>query len=176
MHRDIDGADVHFNNTFDVAVLQVGQSGIVAKQEGHTGVVVLEVQGRTHSFWGLIHKAEDAFVAAAHLFIHQIGLKLQTQIIVFAFAHQNRTQLLRLIVEKQLQMDVCHIEAVVKNINDGILVDTDQHIARLNARFCCRTARNDTGDLYCHVKSLLPVKSPITKKQRKIAPPLLRNL
>ena len=141
---------MHFDNALNIAVLQIGKSGIVTEQEGHAGVIVLEVQRRTHSFRSLVHKAENALVAAAHLLVHQVGLKFQTQIIIFTLAHGNIAQLLRFVVEQQVKMDIRHIKAVVKNVDDGIFVDADKNITRLNIGLCGRTSGNNSGDLYCH--------------------------
>lgn len=91
---------MHLDDAVNVGVGEVGQGDIVAVQKGQTGVVVLEVQRLAHAFRKLVDEAEDAFVAAGVLFVHEGRGKLHAGILVF-FLVQRKGQQFRPSVDKQ---------------------------------------------------------------------------
>ena len=93
MNADVDGADVHLDNTADLMLGQVGERDIIAEQKGQTAVVILEIQALAHPLGKLIDKAENALIAAGSLLIHQIGVKFQTQLLILGLTHLDRMHL-----------------------------------------------------------------------------------
>ena len=65
--RDIDGADVHFDDTGDVLIGHIGEGDIAAEQEAHAAVVILKVEGFAHAAGQLIDEAENALIGAVVL-------------------------------------------------------------------------------------------------------------
>ena len=146
---------MHFDNPLDVTFLEVGEGGVIAKQKGHSGIVILKVKALAHPRRCLVDKAEDAGVFAAHLTVHQIGFKLQSQIVVLVFFHHDCAQLFFLITQQDFQMLVGHIKPVIEHIGDCVSVDADQGISLVYPCPSCRTARFNAGDSDCHPHRLL---------------------
>ena len=86
MHGNIDRADVHFEDSLDLPVCDIGKRDIIAEQEGKSGIIVFKIQAFAHSFRELVDKAEDAFIFAVPLPVHEIGFEFQPQVFVFALA------------------------------------------------------------------------------------------
>ena len=76
---------------------------------------------------------EDAFVFAAHLTVHQIGFKLQPQVVVLPFVDLDDVGDV-LPQQFDLQLAVGHIEPVIQHVVDGVAVDGYQSIPCLNPR------------------------------------------
>ncbi len=132
MHRNIDGGKAHLDNPADILLGEVGEGDIAAKQEGHTAVVVLYIEGIPQPPGQLVHKAEDALVAAGVLPVHQVGFKLQPQVVVLPLAHRDGKGR-PVPPEGKLQAAIGHIKAVVQHVPDGLAVDGLQGIAGADA-------------------------------------------
>ena len=130
MDRNIDGADVQLDNPLDIPVLQVGQGDVVAEEEGHAGIIVLEVEGGAHPLGHLVNKAEDAVVFAAVLLVHQVGFKGQTQLLILLLADMIGFRLAGGSQGIQLQEGVNHIKAIIQDIVYLIAVDAEKELAR----------------------------------------------
>ena len=144
------------DNALDLTLGEVCQGEIVAHEEGETGVVIFKVQRLPHAGGHLIHKAEDAFVFAAHLTVHQIGFKLQPQVVVFVLIHNNGTDLSFLIAQQDLQVFIGHIEPIVQHVGDCVAVDTDEGIPLVYPCASGGTSRLHAGDSYCHLFGSFP--------------------
>ena len=113
---------MHINDPLHLVLGQVGQRDVVAEQKGQAAVVVLEIQRLAHAGRQLVDKAEDAFVAAGMLAVHQIGFKFQPQLFVLFFADLH-TAARAVVVHFQHQLGFHHIKPVVQHIHDLVSVD-----------------------------------------------------
>ena len=73
------------DNPVDIVVAHVGQCNIVSLQEGQTRIVILKIQGGTHSRRHLIDEAENAVVAAGTVLIHELVLECDADFLVILF-------------------------------------------------------------------------------------------
>ena len=125
--RNIDGADVHFDDAGNILVGHVGEGDIAAEQKAHAAVVILEVQRFPHPLRELIDKAEDAFIGAAVLPVHQVILKLQSQLVIFRLA-DGKTEGFFAPQHLDAQAGIDHIKAVIQDIPDNVAVDGKQPV------------------------------------------------
>ena len=87
MNGNIDGANMHVNNPLNFRLRKICKGNIITEKKGQTGVIILEIYTLPHTLGILIYEAEDAFVFAGLLFVHQRGCKFKTDLkIVFLLA------------------------------------------------------------------------------------------
>ena len=131
MNRNIDRADVHFNNAGDVLIGHIGEGDIAAEEEAHAAVVIFKIERFAHSFGQLIDKAKDAFIGAVVLAIHEVIGEFQPQFVVFFFLNMVKVRF-----AFPLHLDgeggINHVKAVIQYIADEIAIDRDQAIAGLD--------------------------------------------
>ena len=87
MNRNINGADVHFNYSLRLAVAEICKRDVISEKERQARVIVFEIKAFAKPFRQLIYKAENAFVLAAFLLIHQISFKLKPDIFKFILVY-----------------------------------------------------------------------------------------
>ena len=73
------------DNPVDIVVAHVGQCNIVSLQEGQTRIVILKIQGGTHSRRHLVDKTENTLVAAGTVVAHQTIFKFYAKVIIILF-------------------------------------------------------------------------------------------
>ena len=83
--RNIDRCQMVADNPVDIVVAHVGQCNIISLQEGQTRIVILKIQGGTHSRRHLIDEAENAVVAAGTVLIHELVLECDADFLVVLF-------------------------------------------------------------------------------------------
>lgn len=110
---------------------QVGQGDVIAEQEGQAAVVVLEIQTFPHTGGHLVDEAENAFVPAGMLLVHQIGLKIQADILLICLTEPHPPRAL-LRFQHKLQPGIHQIKPIVQHIFHGMAVYADQPISRLD--------------------------------------------
>ena len=151
LHRDIDRRDVHAQDAVHVRLGQIGHGNIVAHQEGHPRVVVLDIQGFAHPFWQLIDKAEHTLVGTLLHLIHQVVLKIQAERLPFALAHAHLTDSLPVLLEDfERQACVIAVKLVVQHIPDCGAVDLQQGLPRRKPRTGRRAALVHADDFRRH--------------------------
>ena len=61
---------------------QIGQGDIIALQKRKPRIIILEIQGFPHSLRHLIDKAENTFVMAGAVLVHQTVVEDKPQILI----------------------------------------------------------------------------------------------
>ena len=148
--RDIDGADVHFDDAGDVLIGHIGEGDIAAEQEAHAAVVILKVEGFAHALGQLIDEAENALIGAVVLAIHEVIGKFQPQLVVLLF-FDVKGERLAVPFHFDGEGSIDHIKAVIQHIVDEIAVDGDQAVAGPDAGFGGGSMRGDAIDENGHV-------------------------
>ena len=123
--RDIDGADVHFDDAGDVLIGHIGEGDIAAEQEAHAAVVIFEVEGFAHAAGQLIDEAENALIGAVVLAIHEVIGKFQPQLVVLLF-FDVKGERFAVPFHFDGEGSIDHIKAVIQHIVDEIAVDGAQ--------------------------------------------------
>ena len=129
MDRDVDGGDAQVDDPLHLPGGEVGQGEVVAQQEGQPGVVVLEVEGGPHPRGHLVHKAEDAVVGAGPGPVHEVGLKLQPQILPLAFADPEGAHRPLRAFQGELQPGVVAVKFIVQHVHNGAAVDVGEYLS-----------------------------------------------
>ena len=62
MNGNIDGGNVHFYNSVDLVISDIGKRDVVAEQKGKPAVVILKIEALSHALRHLIDKTEYAFI------------------------------------------------------------------------------------------------------------------
>ena len=125
----VNGEDTQVDNPLYLPGGEIGEGEVVAQQEGQAGVVVLEVEGGAHPRGHLVHKAEDAPVGAGPSPVHQVGLKLQPQVLPLGFAHPESADRPLRAFQGELQPGVVAVKLVVQHVHDGMAVDMGEGLA-----------------------------------------------
>ena len=144
MNRDVYGADVHFYNTVNLVVGNIGEGDIVAKKEGHTGVVILKIKSVAHTLGHLVDKAKYTLVFAAALLIHQVGIKLKTDVVVFIL-FDNSLFHLAVALKGNFKTLFAHKETIIKHILNFVAVDSIDNIPCFYALFVSQGALDNVG-------------------------------
>lgn len=84
------GEMCHLYDTVNIRIRQVGERDIVPEEEGKPAVVVLEVEAFAHAGGHLVDEAEDALVFAGVLFVHQVGLEIEADVVVLRLFDAHR--------------------------------------------------------------------------------------
>ena len=135
VNRNIDGADVHFDDAGNILITHVGEGDIAAEQKAHAAVVIFEVEGFPHTLGKLIDKAEHAFIGAVVLPIHEIIGKFQTQLVIFRLFNVEGEELV-LPLHLDGEGGVDHVEAVIQHVANDIAVDGEEPVAGMDTGFC----------------------------------------
>ena len=129
------------DNPVDIVVAHVGQCNIVSLQEGQTRIVILKIQGGTHSRRHLIDEAENAVVAAGTVLIHELVLEYDADFLVILFFDFQVPFLAVLFPDREFQIRVVGLEVVIEDVLDDFPVHAEQFIARFEFQFFGNTAR-----------------------------------
>ena len=106
------------DNPVDIVVAHVGQCNIVSLQEGQTRIVILKIQGGTHSRRHLIDEAENAVVAAGTVLIHELVLECNADFLVILFFDFQIPFLAVLFPDREFQIRVVGLEVVIEDVLD----------------------------------------------------------
>ena len=129
------------DNPVDIVVAHVGQCNIVSLQEGQTRIVILKIQGGTHSRRHLIDEAENAVVAAGTVLIHELVLECDADFLVILFFDFQVPFLAVLFPDREFQIRVVGLEVVIEDVLDDFPVHAEQFISRFEFQFFGNTAR-----------------------------------
>ena len=102
------------DNPVDIVVAHVGQCNIVSLQEGQTRIVILKIQGGTHSRRHLIDEAENAVVAAGTVLIHELVLECDADFLVVLFFNLQIPFFPVFLPDREFQIGVVGLEMVIK--------------------------------------------------------------
>ena len=132
--RHIDGGDAQVDDPLDLPLGEVGQGEVIPHEKAEPGVVVLEVQALPHPLGHLVHKAENAVVGAGAGTVHEIGLKLQAQVLALLLADMHSAAAAVRLLERQGQPRIIGVEFIVQHVHHRLAVDFQQCLARPDAR------------------------------------------
>ena len=113
------------DNPVDIVVAHVGQCNIVSLQEGQTRIVILKIQGGTHSRRHLIDEAENAVVAAGTVLIHELVLECDADFLVILFFDFQVPFLAVLFPDREFQIRVVGLEVVIEDVLDDFPVHAE---------------------------------------------------
>ena len=154
---------MHRDDALDIPFVQVRQGDIIAEQKGQPAVVILEIQTFPHAGRQLVDKTENTFIAAGTLLVHQVGIELQPDVILFPLAQPDGTHPLGCLQFK-CQPLIHQIKPIVEHILDLVPVDAQQPIPRADS--AARRGRMPihlcNGD--CHTDSSSPSANPHIQK------------
>ena len=123
---NVDGADVQVHNPLELPSGQIGQCDIITHQEGQPGVVVLEIERLPHAGGHLVHKAENTAIGTGTGPVHQIGLKIEAQVLPFRLPHPDGALPAVFLFQFQDQPGVIGMKFIVQHVHDGVAVDFGQ--------------------------------------------------
>mgnify|MGYP007000004623 FL=1 len=129
------------DNPVDIVVAHVGQCNIVSLQEGQTRIVILKIQGGTHSRRHLIDEAENAVVAAGTVLIHELVLECDADFLVVLFFNLQIPFFPVFLPDREFQIRVVGLEVVIEDVLDNFPVHAEQFISRFEFQFFGNTAR-----------------------------------
>ena len=133
MDRNVYRRHTHFYYAVDILIREVCHRDIVALQKRKTAVIILEIERVSHSFRKLVDKAENAFVSARVLAIHEKCLKFQPDIIVFVFFYFS-VIFLSVSPQQNIKLFIAYMKSVVENIVNRVSVHAYKLIACGNPR------------------------------------------
>ena len=138
--RNVDRRDTQINDALNLPGRQIGQRHVVAHQKGQPVVVVLKVQCIPQPLWHLIYKAENTVVGTPVGVVHQIGLKLQPQVLSLAFFDAQPLAGTVGPLKLQVQPGIIGIKLVIQNIHNLFAVHCQESISLPNASIVCGTS------------------------------------
>ena len=129
--------DIHWRNmqvdySLYFSLRKIGKGDIAAHKKAQSGIIILEIYAFSHSRGILVNEAKNAAVCAASGSIHQIGGKLQTQILSLGFSH---TELFCLALGGEyLQREtvVIAVILIVKHVLYGMVIYAYKSISNLH--------------------------------------------
>ena len=116
MYRNVYRRYVHLNDALDLALADVGECDVISVKEGKARIIVLEIAGFAHSGRVLVDEAEDAFVFAGLLFVHQRGCEFKTDLKIVFLLAEAEIFCFSVAEDGQLDFLVAKVETVVENI------------------------------------------------------------
>ena len=116
---------MQINDPLGLPLGKVGQRGIVAQQKAQALIIVLDIQGWAHIGRHLVYKTEQAVVGALVHLIHQIGLKIQAQILPLRLSDGNRAHMV-IPAQPQHRFGIIAVKPVVQHVHDLVAVDLQQ--------------------------------------------------
>ena len=152
VHGDVQRRGVARDHPIQLMVGDVGQGHIVAHHQAHAPVVVLDAHAGPHVFGQLIHKAEQAFVAAQPHAAHHRPFELQAQGIVLPLADADLMHL-AVPADAQRQLALGGQGLVVQKVDHRLAADGEQLVAGPQAGARGGTAGRDGENFLCHATS-----------------------
>ena len=164
VHRYIHRAHMKGDDPLNLPLGEIGQGDVIAQEKAQPCIVVLEVHGRTHPLRELIDEAENAVVGAGTRPVHQIALKVQTQVAALRLPDVQTVFRAVRPGEKQMQIPVIGVELIVEDVEDAFSVDAEQPVADGGASLQ-GAPRIDAAD---HILHVVHQK---TEEERRSPPP-----
>ena len=129
--RDVDGAHMELRDAPQLPLREVGECDVVPGKEAQPGVIILEIQRLPHPGGKLVHKAEQAAVAAGAGLVHEIGGKAEAQILPFRLFHPAAHPLPVRLFPDDLHHGVVSIIFIVQHIPHVVAVEGQELVPRL---------------------------------------------
>ena len=116
MKRNVDRLQTISDNPLHIPVTHICQGNIISLEKRQPGIIIFKIQRIPHSRWHLINKAEDAFIPAGMILIHQALIKCNSQLFIrILFDFQFPFFPILLFNQKQ-QFFLFHVKLIIKNI------------------------------------------------------------
>ena len=130
MYRNIDRRKLVKAYPLYILLRHVRKGHIIALQEGKPCVIILEIQGFSHPGRHLVNKAENTFIAAMPVFVHQTRFKHNAEVLIRIFFDLALDAVIFLRgIDKECKLLIIRQISVVKNITDLSSVDTYQTVS-----------------------------------------------
>ena len=135
LEGNIDGFQMIADDSLNIMVTHVCQCYIVSLDERQSGIVILEIEGISHSRGHLINEAENAVVAAGAVIVHQVLGKFHAQVFFVFLLYLKLPDFSVGFLYLQYHIFLIHQIAVIKYIFNRLAVYTKQGIPRHNLQF-----------------------------------------
>ena len=158
LKRYIDRLQMIPDNPVNIVITHIGKRHIIPLKERKSGIIIFKIQCFTHIFWHLIDKAEDTFIPAGTVLIHQSLFKLNPQIFLVFFLNLQFPLFSVRLLNKNGQIFLICKKMIIKNIFDLLIIDRKKLVSCRNLQFLCDTARKNIfyNMCMCH-KNLFPL-------------------
>ena len=125
---------MHLHNARYIVFAEIGHRDIIPHQKGQTGIIIFEIQRFSHPRRHLVNETKYTFVHTVLFVVHQKGVKVKTDIVIFSFFE---CDLKDIAPAAQLQ---CHprfgqVKSIIQHITNFVPIDADQKISGANPRF-----------------------------------------
>ena len=150
MDGDVDGADAQVNDPLSLPGGEVGEGDVIAHEEAEPRVVILKIEGVPAAGGHLVHKAEQTVVAARPGLVHEVGLKVEAQLLRLPLLHPQGAAHAVGSLQHQQGVPVIAEKAVVQHILHVAAADGDQLFAGPHAGPLRRGAAVNGGDDIAH--------------------------
>jgi hypothetical protein len=137
VHRKIQRAQSLSDDTFELSLLQVGESNVAALKKGQAVVLIFNVQAFSQTPGELIDKTEQAAVPADS---RPNGRKTQTGVILIGLVYVMPSQPPPGISNRENNPLIVQQKLSVQNVINRLTVDPDQIVPGTYARAVSRTA------------------------------------
>ena len=129
LHGDVDGADAQVDDALRLALGEVRERDVVAHEEAQARVIVLKIERVAHIRRHLIDKAEQAVVRAGARLVHQVGIKIEAEILaLLLFDRQVACGPVGL-AQPETHRRIVAEKAVVQHVDDLVMIDHQQLFA-----------------------------------------------
>ena len=122
-------------------IRHVCQCDIISLQKRKPGIIIFKIKCITHTFWHLINKAENTFVMARTIVIHQTIFKLNPDIIFIFFFYLKLPFFPVRFAYQKLYIFIIHQIMIIQNIFDLFPAYRNQFVSRFNFQFFCNASR-----------------------------------
>jgi hypothetical protein len=119
---------MHLDDALDLALADVCECNVISVQEREARIVILEIAGLAHTGRILVNEAEDAFVTAGLLFIHQSRAEFKPDVNIAFFLAEAVVFDLAAAHNRKLYLFFAKAETVVENIVDLVRVDRNKYV------------------------------------------------
>ena len=141
LKRNIHWFHMIIYNAINVMIRHVCQCDIISLQKRKPGIIIFKIKCITHTFWHLINKAENTFIMAGTIVIHQTIFKLNPDIIFILFFYLKLPFFPVRFTYQKFHIFIIHQIMIVQNIFDLFPAYRNQFVSRFNFQFFRNASR-----------------------------------
>ena len=134
------------DNSVNIMVAHIRESHIISLQKRQSGIIILKIESISHPLRHLVDKAENTFVPAGTIFIHQAAVKLNPQIFLEILFYLQFPFFLIRFSNQNLKIFIIDQIVIIKHIFNLLSIHRQQLIARFQFQLFCDTSRQNTFD------------------------------
>ena len=135
MKGNINRLQMILYNPVNIMITHICQRDVISLQEGESGIIIFKIKCLSHSFRHLVDEAEHTFISAGTILVHQPLLKLDAQIFLIVLLNLQLPLFSVRLLDQKYKFFVIYKIMVIKNILYFLVIDTDQAVPRLHAKF-----------------------------------------